>query len=409
MMKVRSIAIALNAMIAIVSSMPIVRYRNHTVAIRTTDADVHVQSAEFVVIGGDVRVSGDELTVNGTTVSALDDKLSVVEEALWIYDNDWCGADSTWYGDRPSSLTHWFDFSSEFMEDLYAGDYSDPVVSSFEDKMGQATSLVATGTVEYQSNVKNGLGAIYIDTDKSGLQFKTTLLGANPEIFIAYRQIEYMNKGLILGDAVSGDYAFGSKNTSANYIGVQKPSGEILNSTYLNSWESGALGEWQVANIFYNNTNGFLSLDWDDYNKVSFNTSGSYLQSNMSNPFIGGWNGSTGHYINGYVGEVLYFNKTLDEYERNNLRSYLYNKWSADCDAYSSYQWTQADNLNYNYDKLTPPTCAPPGGSRLVSNGYDDYGVYGYECICEDGWYGTNCDYSEAGDFYPEEGKRKRK
>ena len=72
-------AIALNAMIAMVSSMPIVRYQNHTVAIRTTDADVHVQSAEFVVIGGDVRVLGDELTANGTTVRALDDKLGEVE------------------------------------------------------------------------------------------------------------------------------------------------------------------------------------------------------------------------------------------------------------------------------------------------------------------------------------------
>ena len=182
MMKVRSIAIALNAMIAIVSSMPIVRYRNHTVAIRTTDADVHVQSAEFVVIGGDVRVSGDELTVNGTTVSALDDKLSVVEEALWIYD-DWCGADSTWYGDRPSSLTHWFDFSSEFMEDLYAGDYSDPVVSSFEDKMGQATSLVATGTVEYQSNVKNGLGAIIYQYRQIRSSIQNNSFGGKPGDF----------------------------------------------------------------------------------------------------------------------------------------------------------------------------------------------------------------------------------
>ena len=395
-------AIALNAMIAMVSSMPIVRYQNHTVAIRTTDADVHVQSAEFVVIGGDVRVLGDELTANGTTVRALDDKLGEVEELFWIYNYGWCGADSEWWGDRPSSLTHWFDFSSEVMEDLYAGDYSDPVVSSFEDKMGQATSLVATGTVEYQSNVKNGLGAIYIDTDKSGLQFKTTLLGANPEIFIAYRQIEYMNKGLILGDAVSGDYAFGSKNTSANYIGVQKPSGEILNSTYSN------LGEWHVANIFYNNTNGFLSFDWDDYNKVSFNTSGSYAQSNMSNPFIGGWNGSTGttwtgHYINGYVGEVLYFNETLSEYQRWDVRSYLYNKWSTDCDEYSEYQRTRADSLEEEFESLTPPTCVPPGGSRLVSYGY------GFECVCEDGWYGTNCEYSEAGDYYPEDGKRKRK
>ena len=62
-----------------------------------------------------------------------------------------------------SALTHWVDFSD------YANETID-TMTSFRDKMANATSTQVLGRVRYSPNVQNGLGAIYFHDDGTTVQ-----------------------------------------------------------------------------------------------------------------------------------------------------------------------------------------------------------------------------------------------
>jgi len=104
-------------------------------------------------------------------------------------------------------LTHWFDFSTGYgTEELTK-------IQSFTDIMNNATGKTVNNNVAYKPNVQNGLGAIYIEEEKTSLEFSSSKVGQNPEVFLAYRvvcQCTRMNNHL--GTNISAGLLFGDQN-----------------------------------------------------------------------------------------------------------------------------------------------------------------------------------------------------
>ena len=90
---------------------------------------------------------------------------------------------------KPSSLTHWFDFSDT---DEY-GSTELAVMTNFTDKMGGASSMTVNYNVQYKLNVQNGLNAIYANEQYASLQFSSKS-GSNPEVFVAYRIVNNVGR-----------------------------------------------------------------------------------------------------------------------------------------------------------------------------------------------------------------------
>ena len=391
--KVATALLALtNAVFFVSANYPVVRYKNGTVAVLNEGGEVRVKSDEFVVYGN-LSISGN-LTVNGTNVGALDANITAVDENLEIF----CYDDiSQANGNLPSSLTHWFDFSDKQV--TYSTVNSKVKVSGFVDKMGNATDLTVNGVVEFVAgvttlNTKKGRDSILVNTDYSGLEFKTTKLGRNPEVFVVFNQISYMSSGLILSARNNG-YHFGTYAAGDGNIGCSKLAGNPgefvakTNATY---------GDWHVADVYFGDSLGFLSIDsnlwngggWTPYNKVSFGINGQYSAQTHTNPTIGFYPDAD-HYANAYIAEVMYFNQRLTDNDRYSVKSYLYSKWVKNSCTDSRVNSAKMDELRTAIKNLMAPKCTDPGGAKLYYNGT------GFECACAEGYYGTTCEQDQYG------------
>ena len=394
--KVATALLALtNAVFFVSANYPVVRYKNGTVAVLNEGGEVRVKSDEFVVYGN-LSISGN-LTVNGTNVGALDANITAVDENLEIF----CYDDiSQANGNLPSSLTHWFDFSDKQV--TYSTVNSKVKVSGFVDKMGNATDLTVNGVVEFVAgvttlNTKKGRDSILVNTDYSGLEFKTTKLGRNPEVFVVFNQISYMSSGLILSARNNG-YHFGTYAAGDGNIGCSKLAGNPgefvakTNATY---------GDWHVADVYFGDSDGFLAIDSDiwtggertPYNQVSFGINDQYSAQTHTIPTIGFFP-AAGLYANAYIAEVMYFNQKLTDDERYRVKSYLSNKWVEDICEYAQKTSTKMDELETAIRNLMAPRCVEPGGLKLYYNGS------GFECSCKEGYYGTSCEQDQDGNYY---------
>jgi len=391
--KVATALLALtNAVFFVSANYPVVRYKNGTVAVLNEGGEVRVKSDEFVVYGN-LSISGN-LTVNGTNVGALDANITAVDENLEIF----CYDDiSQANGNLPSSLTHWFDFSDKQV--TYSTVNSKVKVSGFVDKMGNATDLTVNGVVEFVAgvttlNTKKGRDSILVNTDYSGLEFKTTKLGRNPEVFVVFNQISYVSTGVLLGDRYNG-YNFGTYGAGDGNIGVGNSIGSSIaktNATY---------GDWHVADVYFGDSDGFLAIDSDiwtggertPYNQVSFGINDQYSAQTHTIPTIGFFP-AAGLYANAYIAEVMYFNQKLTDDERYRVKSYLSNKWVEDICEYAQKTSTKMDELETAIRNLMAPRCVEPGGLKLYYNGS------GFECSCKEGYYGTSCEQDQDGNYY---------
>jgi hypothetical protein len=387
--KVATALLALtNAVFFVSANYPVVRYKNGTVAVLNEGGEVRVKSDEFVVYGN-LSISGN-LTVNGTNVGALDANITAVDEYLEIFCYNYYDF-SQGNGNLPSSLTHWFDFSDKQV--TYSTVNSKVKVSGFVDKMGNATDLTVNGVVEFVAGVtKKGRDSILVNTDYSGLEFKTTKLGRNPEVFVVFNQISYVSTGVLLGDRYNG-YHFGTYAAGDGNIGCSNTAGNVMaktNATY---------GDWHVADVYFGDSDGFLAIDsdiwtggeWTPYNQVSFGINGQYSPAQThTNPLIGfyPW---TGHNANAYIAEVMYFNQKLTYNERYWVKTYLYEKWVKNSCTNSGGNSAKMDELRTAIKNLMAPKCTDPGGAKLYYNGT------GFECACAEGYYGTTCEEDQYG------------
>jgi hypothetical protein len=385
--KVATALLALtNAVFFVSANYPVVRYKNGTVAVLNEGGEVRVESDEFVVYGN-LSISGS-MTVNGTNIDTIYTNISAVEDNLDVDIN--CYVDDI-SRNLPSSLTHWLDFSDKQV--TYST--SDSKVTGFVDKMGNATDLTVNGVVEFKAGAaKEGRDSILVNTDMSGLEFTTTKLGRNPEVFVVFNQISYVSTGVLLGDRYNG-YNFGTYGAGDGNIGVGNSIGSSIaktNATY---------GDWHVADVYFGDSDGFLAIDSDiwtggertPYNQVSFGINDQYSAQTHTIPTIGFFP-AAGLYANAYIAEVMYFNQKLTDDERYRVKSYLSNKWVEDICEYAQKTSTKMDELETAIRNLMAPRCVEPGGLKLYYNGS------GFECSCKEGYYGTSCEQDQDGNYY---------
>ena len=280
---------------------------------------------------------------------------------------------------QPSSLTHWIDFSTHYMESLYGmGDGTN--IATFADLMGHATDIKVNGNVKYTPNAQNGLGAVYMNAAYTGTEFTTSKAGRNPEVFVAFRNIEYIPAGVTFGSRYNG-YGFGTYGVDDGRIGMPRTSGVVMVQQDID------YSKWHVANIYFGNTDGFAIFDDEDLG-LSFGIDGKYTTQSLTNVIFGFYPAS-GHYAHQYVGEVLIFNEKLSDSDRSMVTSYLMSKWDiSSSSAGTSCTESSIDkstSVVFQLQSLTPPTCMPPGGDKLQFDGRS------WICGCADGWTGDDC------------------
>ncbi|CAL6319849.1 unnamed protein product [Bathycoccus prasinos] len=378
------------------ATWPIVRYKNGTVGVKNDGGTVKVQSTDLIV-DGNLSVSGS-LFVQDRDLAEYEERVSFLETALGVnvtmnvpdtpvsnnctaYRTRKAGLCCSGLASQPSSLTHWIDFSTHYMESLYGmGDGTN--IATFADLMGNATDIKVNGNVEYTPNAQNGLGAVYMNAAYTGTEFTTSKAGRNPEVFVAFRNIEYIPAGVSFGSRYNG-YGFGTYKAGDGAIGVQATSGSVMVQQDID------YSKWHVADIYFGETDGFAIFDDEDLGK-SFGITGKYTTQSLTN-VIFGFYPATGHYAHQYVGEVLIFNEKLSESDRSMVTSYLMSKWgissSTSCTESSI---DKSTSVVSQLQSLTPPKCMRPGGTGLFFNGTS------WICECVQNsthvYHGTSCE-----------------
>tara|TARA_B100000519_G_C14245358_1_gene439588 strand:- start:91 stop:1608 length:1518 start_codon:yes stop_codon:yes gene_type:complete len=287
---------------------------------------------------------------------------------------------------QPTSLTHWIDFSTHYMESLY-GLTSTLNVLTFADNMGNATNIKVNGNVKYITNAQNGLGAVYMNAEQTGLEFTSSKLDSNPEVLVVYRIVSKTVSGLLLSSRLNG-YHFGTYKTKDGYVGCPASSGSLIVE------QEASYDEWHVANIYFGNNDAFLIVDGDESKKNTFGIAGRYGTSSLTNVLIGFYP-ATDHYIDAYVGEVMYFNSKLSDSDRSMVTSYLMSKWgissseNTTCTESSIGESVSViSELQSELQSLKPPKCVPPGGEKLQFDGTN------WICVCINSYYyGDECQY----------------
>ena len=162
-----------------------------------------------------------------------------------------------------------------------------------------------------------------MNAEQTGLEFTSSKLGSNPEVVIClshcFKNIVKQCWSSTLKPSFHG-YSFGTYQTKDGYVGCPASSGSLIVE------QEASYDEWHVANIYFGNNDAFLIVDGDKSKMNTFGIAGKYIASSLTNVLIGfyPW---TGHYVNTYVGEVMYFNSKLSDSDRSMVTSYLMSKW----------------------------------------------------------------------------------
>ena len=281
---------------------------------------------------------------------------------------------------QPTSLTHWIDFSTHYMESLY-GLTSTLNVLTFADNMGNAKNIKVNGNVKYTTNAQNGLGAVYMNAEQTGLEFTSSKLGSNPEVVVVYRIVSKTVSGLLLSSRLNG-YHFGTYKTKDGYVGCSATNGRLIVE------QEASYDEWHVANLYFGNNDAFLIVDGDESKKNTFGIAGRYGTSSLTNVLIGFYP-STDHYVNAYVGEVMYFNSKLSNSDRSMVTSYLMSKWGISSSGNTTCTESsigESVSVISELQSLKPPKCIPPGGDKLQFDGTN------WICICYALYSGPTCE-----------------
>ena len=146
-----------------------------------------------------------------------------------------------------SKLKHWFDFSNS---SVY-GSAEVTKITGFHDKMGNSEGNFVRNNVQYKPDAHDSLGAVYVDTgSRTALEFSTTHLGRNPEMFIAYKTVCGVDCGLTHGHlfaSIDNGYEFGTYTQDTDYVDNFGSLAENGGRTSIYA----PYGRWHAANVYY--------------------------------------------------------------------------------------------------------------------------------------------------------------
>jgi hypothetical protein len=193
-------------------------------------------------------------------------------------------------------------------------------VAVWKDLTGSATDATeATESKQptYEANVQNGLPAVKFDgTIDRGLEGSFTrsnnggltmfivgkFSGASRRAFFEFYKT---GGGTSPGSPRGFFFTYGFNNASTNYN---------LNNTEFNVWSAYDTGSntdfWENGNLIYSN--------FGNWGNTSFTGSGSYVL---------GDDQTGGDRLNGYIGEILIFDREFTADEKATMETYLKNKW----------------------------------------------------------------------------------
>ena len=180
-----------------------------------------------------------------------------------------------------------------------------------------ATEATASKQPTYEANVQNGLPAIKFDgTIDRGLEGSFTRSNnGGLTMFIvgkfsgtarrAFFEFYKTGGGTSPGSPRGFFFTYGFNNASSNYN---------LNNTEFNVWSAYDTGTntdfWENGNLIYSN--------FGNWGNTSFTGSGSYVL---------GDDQTGGDRLNGYIGEILIFDREFTADEKVTMETYLKNKW----------------------------------------------------------------------------------
>jgi hypothetical protein len=212
-------------------------------------------------------------------------------------------------------------------------------VSSWKDKSGNgydATQPTSASRPTYRTNQVNGKPTIQFDGSNDHLHLPSGALGilrniAGATVFVVYKastDLTIQTNVWFSSDVAGGAKLWVRKSASNLYqtqgrrLNFADESIETISSTTTNS------GNYILQSVKYDYQNTlqeqYLNNSLDGQN-LTFQTSGNTSDVNSDNAVLGAT--VTANFLNGNIGEVIIFNRTLNTAEFTNVNKYLMAKW----------------------------------------------------------------------------------
>ncbi len=204
----------------------------------------------------------------------------------------------------------------------------DPVVT-WEDQSGNgndATQALAVRQPQYQTNVVNGLPAVWFN----GGDFMAGNVGAlnAPFTIVAVGYWSHVNQP-------SGDYDWWiniGDLTADNNVSISRHKANGANAdkytTYAATYYTGPVltGQtWMILAATHKTSAPRHNLHWDGTAQVVNDYPNSLILDGVYD--IGTWRNRNTHWLLGYLAEVLVYNSALSDAQRGNVESYLGTKY----------------------------------------------------------------------------------
>jgi len=219
-----------------------------------------------------------------------------------------------------SSLQLWLDGSDATSIINSAG-----AVSSWRDKSGNgnnATQATGANQPALTTNIINGKSALLFNGSTSVLSLPDNVLANGNTPYSVFAALRLTNLSTNRGYLNLGTYG---TNNSSNAFRINT-NGAVINYWWFNDLQSAA-GEIAVNNNYvvsaiYNTSSGRVMYKQNTQIAASGSTS-----LNLLNTGVGTIGGSGAEPYQGYIAEILVYNRTLSTDERLSVNASLMNKW----------------------------------------------------------------------------------
>jgi hypothetical protein len=202
-------------------------------------------------------------------------------------------------------------------------------VTQWNDKSGNANNATATGTPVYTPNSINNLSSIYLGrnpyftgsvsiTGTTFTCFAVATTTASLPLTGTDQRLVSLSNGTNFDFDGSNRAAALFNRTATNTIGTYRADTVIANNPIVSNTPFIAVSQ-------YNGTNGYLWLNGSPGSLPSFASSGTFAITKYG---IGDEANPTGEYWQGYIGEVIIFNTSLTDNQRQQVEGYLAHKWN---------------------------------------------------------------------------------
>jgi hypothetical protein len=191
---------------------------------------------------------------------------------------------------------------------------NDPV-ASWSDSSGNgrtATQTTAGRKPLYKTNIQNGKPAVLFDGADDRMSFTTTGIQSDWTVLLAYRSLDVATNTICYAvtQTGSGCIVGGSDATLGKLAQFQGAGKQIAGTSEPTTWK---VVTYQRTKIFLNGVEETLT-DEQAMDRLDFDT-------------IGGRPDVDNLGLDGYIGEVLDYSRTLDISEREEVEEYLMSRW----------------------------------------------------------------------------------